>query len=217
MLPKEITLGCRIGDTRLYRVHAVSIGWMHLCKYAEYIIKNNPQYIDYSTPLFVDKDKDLHDDVVEYIRRRELGPILSSKFVKIAYLTNKILELRIIVNDKVYCVCGKPDMYYIACFDKAKQLVNIIVEVTLRKYVEHIIPRLRVYMIAAYMYTGLPTLGIIISNKGIYSEALSLHAAQDLIRFFKRRIDIEEIYVETPEWICSYCDLQPYCPKYGSR
>lgn len=198
--------------------------------------------IEYTTPLYVEKMKEVHDKVTKLVLN-SLDEILRERLITSE--REKEFQLTYYKKGVTYLIRGKPD--YFALLHTKRGPVALVAEVTLLDTVRHLKGEMSFYMASAVYYTSAPVIGLVIYNKGIMwfsgpgvncqcktrSEESENKMNEDCLgKIVEDKFDLEKTFdwvmsePDDPEkraekvfqkikWACSNCDMMNTCPVYS--
>nr|WP_240872135.1 hypothetical protein [Acidianus infernus] len=208
---KEIVESYQKENMRYCKLTATELSWAKLCPMMKYQILENCGQLNYTTPLYVNHLKPIHDRISEMVIN-SLREALKNKLLVDKVEPEFTLSY---VRDKVFVIRGKPD--YFAIIKTKKDYVSLIAEVTISDTVRHLEGEMLFYMASAIYYTSHPVIGLIIYNKGIrwlkYSNFP--RKIRSLFTTPKNPEEAAERIYNKIKWACSNCDLMNTCPVYS--
>lgn len=208
----------RISHTKSYDLThypASALSWMSKCPVLKHILLTNKGLINYATPLGVDKTKDKHDKLVKTVRK-----VFNMVVEDYLFIEPKDLCLEVYIKDKVFNVCGRPDLTWLLIKQICNNaLIGVVGEVTLSKAIKHVVKGEMVFYITSfYIHYGVWTVGLVVSRGKVNLLIPKPNVTRRFNTMFRNREDLEASMRRVEElrrrkpWICCLCDLKHVCP-----
>ncbi|MGC8997612.1 MAG: hypothetical protein ACP5GN_07460 [Fervidicoccaceae archaeon] len=215
-LPAGVSRRSAVEDTSSLRIWGTHLRWAALCPRAWEIIISGRIPSSYTTPPIVSKEASVHDRMVKIIEEEWLN----EKNSKVLYKEREpSIEYSMTFDNigRKVTIVAKPDFYVlweaeISRSEDRSNLVNLIIEVTMRS--KSHIPKewLAAEMLGAYLGNLRPTFSVLIRPEEerieIKALPLSTHLEKSLESLFTRGPKREA----TPS-LCYNCDLRAVCPE----
>ncbi|MEM4545370.1 MAG: hypothetical protein QW328_01165 [Nitrososphaerota archaeon] len=240
-VPRSIVGGLRTRSSRLSepKIFATMLSWMAKCPIARNIVLTSGGGMSYTTPVFVSKLANKHDDLKNIAVDAFEEVLKSYPTTDVMYMELAPEETTVIINadsTNKYVVSGRPDVLMWITGESLEQRHLVLAcELTLMSAIRHLIyGEMTFYITSLYINYGFDVAGLLINPKYIYlilpkiptdraklKEYFKKEGVPILLLKLFRQIDeeraakyAEELRNKKP-WICALCDLRNLCPISG--